>query len=533
MDTQTRQTRIALALALNERLRRKRMALADKAADDFYTFFRYFAWPVLEPATEYVDNWHVHAMCEHLQAITRGDLKRLLISIPFRMLKSTVVSQAWPAWEWVQAPSVQYLTASYAKDLSVRDAVNSRRIIESDAYQAAFGDRFKMTSDQNVKSRYENSRRGTRFVTSTDSAATGFGGNRIIVDDPISASDADSENARNASIEWFKGTISTRFNNPADDAAVIVHQRLHELDLTGYLLREQPGMWEHLVFPMRYERTRLVWVNAPVPEGSLIAAGRELKDVPIAECTTSLGFIDPRTEEGELLNPKRLGEPGVKALELSLGQYHTDAQLQQRPSPRGGSIFKRDSFKRYTVLPKIEEFIISVDCTFKDTANSDYVAIQVWGRTGADKYLVKRIKERMGFAATVNSIRDTRASMKRKPVAVLIEDKANGSAVIETLKSEIPGVVAINPEGGKVARAFACQPEQEAGNIWLPEASIDPTIEEFMSEVTSFPAVSHDDETDGMTQAINWFRTRERNMGALQFFRDIRDANAAKETENA
>lgn len=386
---------------------------AEDARKDFFTFFRGFAWPVLEPATKYVDNWHIHAICEHLQAVTRGEITRLIISLPFRMLKSTLVSQAWPAWEWIEKPSTQWLTASFAKELATRDAVNSRRVIESDAYQACWGDRFQMTTDQNVKTRYENTARGHRFITSTDAGATGFGGNRILVDDPMNAKKADSEIARNESIEWFKGTISTRFNNPKEDAAVIVHQRLHENDLTGWLLKHQPEVWEHLVLPMEHELKRSIFI------------GGMMKEVPVSEIETSIGFKDPRTVEGELLHPARLDAESVAILKKAIGSYHTASQLQQKPTSRGGVIFKRERWNFYTALPQFDERIISVDATFKDNEDSDYVAIQAWGRIGAHKFLIKRMKEQMGFSATVTALRSW-AALFPGYTALLIEDKANG-----------------------------------------------------------------------------------------------------------
>lgn len=498
-------------------LRRK----ADKAYDDFYTFFRYFAWPVLEPATEYVDNWHIHALCEHLQAVYTGDINRLLINIPFRQLKSRVVSQAFPVWEWLHAPHTQYLTASYARDLATRDAVDSRRIIVSAAYQEVWGDKFQMTGDQNVKTRYENDKRGMRTITSTDSGATGFGGNRIIVDDPQNVKEADNELSRLASIEWWKGTISTRFNNPKDDAAIVVMQRLNEMDLSGFLLSTQAHRWEHLVFPMRYELTRPRYFNGTVTE------------VPSETIVTKLGYQDPRRVEGELLNPVRLDEATVKGMEEDLGVYHTEAQLQQRPNSRGGTIFPRALWKFYRALPTMDEVVISVDCTFKDKDDSDFVAIQVVGRKGADKYLVKRTKARMGFAATVLAVRATRA-LYPKALAILIEDKANGSAVIETLKVELPGVIAIEPDGGKVARAYAIQPQHEAGNFYLPDPSIDKEVEIFLSELASFPNGQNDDETDAWTQAVNWYASRERNMGIYNLYKQqAAELKAKQEQEKA
>lgn len=501
-----RQAKIGLALALQERLRRDRLSLAEKAKDDLFTFFRHYAWPVLEPSRVYIHGWHVDAICEHLMAVHSGQISNLIINMPFRMLKSTLVTQAFPAWEWTRKPGLQFLTASYATKLATRDAVKSRNIIESELYQQAFGDVFQLTSDQNVKSHYENNKRGHRFISSTDAGATGFGGDRILLDDPLNAKEADSEAARNSSIEFIRGTLSTRMNDPNSGATIVVHQRLHEHDATGFLLTEQPGVWEHLVLPMRYEPTRTVFI------------GGKQSEVDTKTVMTCTGFVDPRTEPGELLNPERLGEVAVQKMEKAIGAYHTASQLQQRPASRGGTIFQRRHWNFYRALPQLDEVIISTDCSFKDTDGSDYVAIQVIGRRGADKYLIKRIKERMGFSATVKAIRSVRAAYPHA-VANLIEDKANGSAVIEVLKTEIPGTIAITPDGGKEARAYAVQPQHEAGNFWLPDPSLDPDIETFLSELSSFPSGPHDDEVDAWTQGINWYASRERNMGMLDFYK--------------
>ena len=160
--------RVKLLMLLQEKTRRDAMV-------NLHTFLQHYAWPVLQPGTKFVDNWHIHAICEHLEAVSTGQIKRLVINLPFRMLKSTIISQAFPAWEWIKRPHLQYLTASYAKDVATRDAVDSRKIIESQLYQDAWGAKFKMTSDQNVKTRYENDAKGSRVVTATDAAGTGFG----------------------------------------------------------------------------------------------------------------------------------------------------------------------------------------------------------------------------------------------------------------------------------------------------------------------------------------------------------------------
>lgn len=474
---------------------------ADLAEASLHDFVRYFAWPALTPATPFQDNWHIGAICEHLEAVARGEILKLIINMPFRMLKSTIVSQAFPAWDWIKNPSRQFLTAAYATDVATRDAVDARRIIESPAYRQAFGSRFALVTDQNVKTRYENDKRGRRIVTSTGSAGTGFGGDIRIVDDPVSALQADSDTALKTSVEWWKGTFATRANDPATGPAVVVHQRLNAKDLTGHLLAEE-GDWDHLVLPMRFD--------------------------PTLRKTTSLGFTDPRKATGELLHPSRIPEATAVKLSKSLGVYHTNAQLQQNPAPRSGIIFERGKWKFYTVLPELEETFISVDCTFKDLTSSDYVAIQAWGTKGANRYLRRRLKQRMGFAATVIAVRAMKALFP-DAVAVLIEDKANGSAVIETLSGEVGGVIAINPEGGKTARAYAMQPEQEAGNIWLPDPSIEPEIEIFLTEASAFPGSPNDDEVDAMTQAINWARVRNKSMGLVDLMRAEFEAQQARQ----
>jgi predicted phage terminase large subunit-like protein len=471
-----------------------------RAKKSLHSFLVNFAWPTLFPATPFKDNWHIHAICEHLEAVTHGQIKRLLINMPFRHLKSTIISQAWPAWEWLTNPSTEYLTASYAKDLATRDAVNSRRIIESDKYQQCFGETFAMTSDQNVKTRYENDRRGQRTVTSTDSGGTGFGGGRLV----ISAKLADSIVAIQASVEWYKGTLITRLNDPKEDAIVITHQRLNEGDLTGYILNnEDMAAWTHLVLPLRFD-----------PELS----------------KKTFLFSDPRKVKGEMLHADRIDDETARSMEKNLGAYHTSAQLQQNPGTRSGVIFDRNKFGTYSKPPKLSDTVISVDCTFKDLATSDFVAIHVWGIDGntQKKYLRYRIRERLGFGATCTAIENVVARFPER-IAILIEDKANGSAVIETLSQKFTGIVPINPEGGKVARAFAMQPEQEAGDIILPDASVDPDIETFVFAATKFPNPTvADDEVDAMTQAINWYRVRGKTVGMIEYMKQQMEARAAK-----
>jgi hypothetical protein len=282
--------------------------------DSLYRFLRY-AWRYID-ASPFVDGWPIEAVAEHLQAVCDGEIKRLIINIPPRCAKSSVTSVAFPAWVWAQryvsptsGPGVQFLHASYAQQLSLRDSVKCRRLIESPWYQSLWGDRFKLTSDQNTKTRFDNSRNGSRLSTSVGSALTGEGGSIIVVDDPNGAQDATSKAVIETTIEWWDGALSTRLNDPKTGAFVVIQQRLAEDDLTGHILSsKQAGDWTHLCLPMRYE-----------PDRSFI---------------TSIGWQDPRSEMGELLWSERFGEDEVRQLEAVMGPWKLPVSYSSDPSLR-------------------------------------------------------------------------------------------------------------------------------------------------------------------------------------------------------
>jgi predicted phage terminase large subunit-like protein len=225
---------------------------------------------------------------------------------------------------------------------------------------------------------------------------------------------------------------------------------------------------------------------------------------------------DPRTTPGELLSPQRLPEAAVQRLERTLGPHRAAAQLQQRPVPAGGGVFKAEWFRRWTELPPGGTWTLSVDAAFKATSDSSFVVIQVWYQQGANFYLVDQRRERLDFTGTVDAIR-AMALKYPKAVRKLVEAKANGPAVVSTLKRELPGFVEVEPEGGKEARANAAQPAVAGGNVFIPhvtEARYDdgrvgaPWVEghreSFLFEATTFPKADHDDQVDAMTQFLNY-----------------------------
>ena len=438
------------------------------------------AWAVVEPKDRFLDNWHIQAIAEHLEAVSRGQIRYLLVNQPPRTTKSLLISVFWPTWEWVDRPETRWLYSSYAQDLSTRDSLKCRRIIESPWYRSRWGNRYRLTSDQNVKTRFENDRTGYRIATSVGGTATGEGGDIVVIDDPHNIKEIHSDAVRESVLRWFDEVMQTRVNDPKTGRFVIVMQRGHERDLSGHIIAKQLG-YEHLCVPMEFDGKRR---------------------------STSLGHYDPRTEPEELLWPERFGRSEVDALKVSLGSFGAAGQLQQTPAPAGGGIFKRKHWQFYNARPeKLDEVVLSWDMTFKKTSDTDFVAGGAWGRVGANKYLLDRVKERMGFAESVRAIRAMKARWPRA-IAILIEDKANGPAIIETLQKEIPGIIAVNPEGGKEARAYAIQPEHEAGNLWVPDPAIAPWVEEYLGEMASFPRGANDDEVDQTTQVINWWRNR-------------------------
>jgi predicted phage terminase large subunit-like protein len=465
--------------------------------------FVYLAWLIVEPSTPFVPGWHIDAIIEHLEAITLGQIRNLVINVPPRHMKSLLVSVFWPAWEWIRWPERRWLYSSYGAQLSIRDSIKCRRLIESPWYQALWGDRFSLTSDQNTKGRFDNSRSGYRLATSVGGAVTGEGGDRIVCDDPNNVNEAESDSVRKGTNDWFDVVMSTRVNDPKTAARVVVMQRCHQQDLSGHLLEQ--GGWEHLCLPAEYEGPRKA---------------------------TVIGWSDPRKDHGELLWPERFGPKEVGELKVSLGSYAAAGQLQQRPSPAEGGMVKRHWFRYWqqlgedlppvpvrladgTIQPYpvhnvkwFDEVIQSWDCTFKDVATADYVVGQVWGRVGSNFVLIDQVRGRMDCPTTVKAVRE----LSRKypyAIAKLIEDKANGPAVIQMLSREIPGLIPVTPQGGKVARAAGISPVIEAGNVYLPHPQVAPWVEDFIEECAAFPNGAHDDQVDAMTQALlRWLQVQ-------------------------
>jgi predicted phage terminase large subunit-like protein len=442
---------------------------------------KYFArsvWPIVEPAP-FVDGWCLDAIVEHLEAVTRGDIRKIVINIPPRHTKSLMLT-IWRAWLWTQNPAEQVLGASYSYALSVRDNQRVRRIIESSWFQERFGHLFAMAGDQNVKSFFEDDKRGYQMAISVDGATTGQGGSVLILDDPHNASDAHSEAEREKALIWFREVWTNRLNNQAKDKMVVVGQRVHETDVCGYILRERPD-WVHLNLPAEYE--------------------------PARHCTTSIGWSDPREEEGELLWPERFTHAALDGLKRDLGPNGYSAQYQQSPVPATGGTFQLTWFShRYTVLPPDLHIYQSIDSAFQEGSNSDWSVIGTWGMSSTYCYKLHVWRGRVAFPQLIKAIRDQAALWH--PEGILIENKASGQSAIQVLRQEtgLP-IISVDPHGSKMFRAESGAPFFEAGRVLLPEEAV--WVAEYIEEHVRFPFFSHDDQVDETSQMLTWWRRKD------------------------
>ena len=496
----------AVLLDLVQRERDRRAASAK-----LYDFVRQ-AWHVVEPGVQFVPSWHIEAICEHLEAITAGELRKLLINIPPRHSKSTLVSVMWPMWEWLTDPAHKYLCASYSGTLSIRDNLKARRLVQSPWYQERWGSMFALAGDQNAKQRFENDKTGYRLATSVGGTATGEGGSRLLLDDPHSAQEAQSDAMRESALEWFDVVWSTRLNDPKRDAAVTIMQRLHEKDISGHIL-EDIGGWEHLMIPAEWDGVRR---------------------------STVLGPYDPRKTKGELICPERFGPKEVSELKQLLGTYGTAGQLQQDPTPAEGGILKTRHFRLWPVaergMPALEYVLQSYDTAFSEKTTNDPTGCEVWGvfthegqrnailLDAWDEHLTypelrKRVVD--DWTAEYGGDKQPRRGppvKPRRPDRVLVEAKASGQSLLQDLRLARVPAVGYNPgNADKVARAHQAAPTLELGVLWVPESATNPGqpaswAAPFMKQLAKFPAAEHDEYVDCFTQAViflkndGWFQ---------------------------
>jgi predicted phage terminase large subunit-like protein len=433
-------------------------------------------WPLLEPATPLRWGWALDAICSHLEAVTSGEIRRLLMNVPPGTMKSLLTNVIWPSWEWgpKEKAHLRHIGTAHKQDLAIRDNLKCRRLIQSNWFQERWP--VHLVTDQNAKTKFENDKTGFMEAMAF-TGMTGSRGDRVRLDDPISAHDANSEAELQAAEIAFTETLPTRVNND-ESAIVVIMQRLHERDTSGVILSKELD-YVHLCLPMRFE--------------------------PARRCVTRWG-ADPRTTEGELLFPERFPEEQVAQLEKTLGSHATAGQLQQRPAPRGGGILKTAWLRYWSVQPKLEWRYIFADTAQKTKEENDFSVFECWGRsTTGDAILLDLIRGKWEAPELLAQGRAFWLKHQAIPNAaplrgMKVEDKVSGTGLIQTLRREGIPILPMQRDRDKVSRAHDAAPFMESGCVYIPESAS--WVSDFLGEVEAFPTGAHDDQIDPMLDAI-------------------------------
>lgn len=457
------------------------LAIEREACRRSLAYFIKRAWHVIEPAQPYVHGWHIDAVSEHLEAISKDQLNRLYIALPPGCMKSLMVSTFFGAYEWgpLGLASKRYLGASHSQTLAIRDNMRARRLITSEWYQKLWDKQIVLTSDQNEKTKFENSATGFRQAMAF-TGLTGSRGDRVLLDDPMSVDDASSEAKRASITQTFLEAVPTRLNNPDKSAIIVIQQRLHERDIIGVIEAKELG-YEGLVLPMEFEADR--------------------------KCITSIGFQDPRTEEGELLFPERFPRHVVERDKKVLGSFAVAGQFQQRPVPREGGMFKRAWFEIVKAAPANTTWVRGWDLAATMATNGKDPAYTVGVKIGLAPdgcWYVGHVARGQLSPAQVESLIVNTASQDGYGTTVdLPQDPGQaGRAQIRYLVSKLAGyIVHFSPEtGSKEKRAEPVAAQAEAGNVKIIAGQWN---EAFLNEVELFPNGSHVDQIDAMSRAFS------------------------------
>jgi len=417
---------------------------------------------------QYLFPKHIRLVIEHLQRVNDGSLKRLIVSMPPRHGKSELISRCFPAYYYLNHYHSDIMIASYSQDLSNDFSKYAKTLVEEYGEGLAG---IKLKRDTKSMSKWGSTTgRGIVNAVGIGGAGTGKGFNLGVIDDPIkNLEEAMNQTYLDKVYNWYKSVFFTRQAPKA--SIILVMTRWSENDLVARIVADsKEGEWTVLEIP--------------------------------AEATEDEDILGRNI--GEYLWTDRFDIETYDSFKASLGSSLWKCLYQQQPTAESGSMFKRAWFKLYTALPQLDQHYISLDASFKGEKTSDYVVMQAWGRKGVEYYLIDQVKDKMDFITTVATFRNF-CSKHHSARAKYIEDKANGSAIISTLKKDIDGIIAINPKESKEARARAVSPLFEAGNIYVPNVV---WIEDYISEFLAFPLGKHDDQVDATTQVLNATHTK-------------------------
>ncbi len=432
----------------------------------------------LNPGAEFIPSWHIEAICEQLMRTQRGECRRLIVNLPPRALKSTIIAVAFPAFLMALNPTVRIIVASYSDDLARKLGRDFRAIVKSVWYREAFP-AMAAAPRKDSEGEYVTAAHGFRLAASIGGTLTGLGADVLIVDDPIKAIDASSEAERNKVNDWVHGTLLNRLDKP-EGVLIVTMQRLHQNDLSGFLLEK--GGYDHLKIPAIALDNELAFA---------LGNGRTY-----------------RRRKDEPLEQNRFGFEDLEKRRHEIGSILFSTQYQQEPLPEGGNIFKTEYLSRRYKQSECPSgyVVISWDTAGGKTgANNSYSAATVWNVVGNEYYLMDVVRGRWEFPDLLRQIDDL--ARRYKAGHVLVEDTMLGMGLIQDLKrNAVYDIIPIKPDQNKIMRAQICTGTFEAGRVWLPEDA--PWLADFLLELSGFPNAKFDDQVDSVTQFINWVKER-------------------------
>ncbi len=439
------------------------------------TAFTQRCFQTVVPGQQFLANWHIEAITHQLERVRRGEIRRLIVTLPPRNLKSICASVAFPAFVLGHDPTLRIVCASYSQDLTAKHARDCRAVMESAWYQQLFP-RTRFDPRKNTEAEFETTARGYRLGTSVGGTLTGRGGNLILIDDPLKPAEAMSETRRAAVTEWYDTTLSSRLDRKTQDAIVLIMQRLHVDDLVGHVLEKGPP-WTHLNLP---------------------AIADASQEVELGDGTTY------RREAGEILHPEREPIAVLEELKASMGNQGFSAQYQQAPVLPGGALIKRVWFRSYARPPEPgprDRIVQSWDTASKANKTNDFSVCTTWLHRGSDYYLLDVLRKRLEYPDLRRRI--VAQAKTYNPKAVLIEDASSGAPLIQDLRREGRiRPIAICPDRDKIVRLEAQSAVIEAGHVLLPERA--PWLDDFLLEVLAFPHGRYDDQVDSLSQFLTW-----------------------------
>lgn len=491
--------------------------------------------------------WHLDVLCDHIQAVLESQLppatraciegklprtglsrpsaeaiaRNLIINVPPGTMKSLVLNVFAVAWMWIRHPSWSVMCASGNESATLRDSGRCRDLLKSEWYQQLFEPKWQFSAETDGKTKYQNTKGGVRMVRTVGQTVTGDRTDAMFIDDPNDAQLIRSEAyRRRINEDWWSNAVSNRLNNTNTGVRIIIMQRLHEEDLVGYILAKNKlrcdgGTWEQLVIPMEWEALQ---PPSPLEDGK-----RKNPALPGQNMPTFLGWTDPRDTEGELLMPHRFSPAYVIAEKVEKGSAGYAGQYQQRPSPKEGNKFKRDwwRFWRFDGEPLVQpnrpegasgmaaevlppptdwdDSCESWDFTFKGKEENDWVVGGKVVKVGPKRFLLDLWRKHVGFGGGKEGLVELRSRVPRINGPVVIEEKANGSAILEELEKLLGGLLGFTPKDSKEQRAAVMEPRVEAGNWYLRDGAH--WNDDVITEFAVFPNGKHDDIVDALSQA--------------------------------